>query len=168
LWLLELVLVSALSGVFYPARTRRRVFFDVLKMLALCAFLAAFLIALYLGARGKVGLEPAAVLLSVGLLVLRMAMIARDAKAEKNPALAWADAALMRAAALLIGLFLGVFACLLPGLYVVGALHYVLPTVAADLGLGMVLLAIQVGLVAVLSTMSEAELRQIAGNPYLS
>jgi len=33
--------------------------------------------------------------------------------------------------------------------------------------MGLVLLVIQIGLVAVLSTMTEAELREIAGNPYI-
>ena len=168
LWMLELVIVVALSSSFYPERGRRRAIMDVLKMTALCAFLSIFLLVIYFGAaKASMKFEPSSIVSAVAMLVLRIAMIARNAKAATDPALAWSNAALTRGAVVVIGLFLGVFACVLPGMIIVGLLTYVVPDVAADIGLGLVMLLIQVGLVAVLSTMTDAELREIAGNPYI-
>jgi len=168
LWMLELVIMTALSASFYPQRGRRRAIMDVLKMIALCAFLGIFPLVMYFGAaKASMKFEPSSIVSAVAMLVLRIAMIARTARAATDPALAWANAALTRGAVVVIGLFLGVFACFLPGMLIVGALRYVAPNVAPDVGMGLVLLVIQIGLVAVLSTMTEAELREIAGNPYI-
>ncbi len=128
----------------------------VLKITALCTFLSVFLAAAYFGSKGTMKIEPSSIVSAIAFLMLRMAMIARSAKAAADPKLASTNAALQRSAVVVIGLFLGVFACFIPGLFIVGALKYVAPDVAPD-----------DGLVAVLSTMPEAELHEIAGNPYV-
>ena len=89
-WMLELVIVTALSASFYPQRGRRRAFVDVLKMIALCGFLSVFLLAVYFGiAKGSRVFEPSSIISAVAMLVLRTAMIARSAKSATDPALAW-------------------------------------------------------------------------------
>ena len=80
LWMLELVIVVALSSSFYPERGRRRAIMDVLKMIALCAFLSIFLLVMYFGAaKASMKFEPSSIVSAVAMLVLRMAMIARTA-----------------------------------------------------------------------------------------
>ncbi len=105
--MLELVIVTALSASFYPQRGRRRAIMDVLKMIALCAFLGIFLLAMYFGAaKASMKFEPSSIVSAVAMLVLRIAMMARTARAATDPALAWANAALTRGAVVVIGLFL--------------------------------------------------------------
>ena len=167
LWMLELVIVAALSASFYPQRGRRRSLMEIVKIALLCAILGIFLLGAYVAAGGKFRLESWSVLTAGALLALRLASNARSAKQSPHPKLAWATTALQRNAVVLIGLFIGAFACIFPGIHIALALRYVVPDVAADLALGLVLLTIQLVLVAVMSTMTEAELRSIAGNPYL-
>jgi hypothetical protein len=167
LWMLELVILTALSSSFYPERGRARALMDVVKIIFLCAFVSIFLILIYSASGGRVRLESWSVLSAAALLALRLAIAARSAKQSVDPKLAWTKAALVRGAVVVIGMFLGVFACFLVGLPLAGALQLLAPDVAPDVGLGVVLLATQIVLVAVLSTMSDAELREIAGNPYI-
>jgi hypothetical protein len=167
LWMLELVILTALSSSFYPERGRARALMDIGKMVFLCAFVSVFLILIYFASKGRLQLEGWSVLSAAALLALRLAIAARNAKQSLDPKLAWTKAALFRGAVVVIGMFLGVFACFLIGLPLAGALRLVVPDVAADVGLGVVLLTIQILLVAVLSTMSDAELKEIAGNPYI-
>jgi hypothetical protein len=167
LWMLELVIVTALSASFYPQRGHVRALMDVIKIVLLCAALSVPLISFYLGSGGQLRLDALAVLSAMALLALRLASAARDAKKQPDPKRAWAKAALARGAVVMIGLFLGIFACLFAGLFISRALTHIVPNVAVDVGLGIVLLAVQVFLGAVMSTMTDAEFNAIAANPYI-
>jgi hypothetical protein len=167
LWMLELVIVTALTASFYPQRGRRRALTDVVKVILACAFLSGFLIAAYFVGGGKLQLEWLAVLSAAALLALRLASTARNAKKKPDPKLAWAREALARGSVVLIGMTLGIFAAFFIGVPLAGALHHVVPNVAADLAIGLVLLSVQVFFAALLSTMSEAEFKSVVGNPYV-
>jgi hypothetical protein len=167
LWMLELIILVALSSRFYPERGRGRALMDIGKMIFICAFLSIFLIAAYVAAGGKVQLESWSILSAAALLALRLAIAARNAKQSADPRLAWTKGVTLRGSVVVASMFVGVFAGFLLGLPIASLLRLMAPDVAPDVGLGIVLLALQVGLVAVMSTMSEAELQKIAGNPYI-
>ena len=167
LWMLELVIVSALSASFYPERGRRRALMDIVKIALSCVFLGIVLLIAFDAAGGKFGLESWTLLTAAALLALRLALNARSAKRAPDPKLAWATTALQRNGVVVLGLAFGMIACFMPGMYIAIALSSVVPDVAADLALGLVLLTIQLMLVAVMSTMTDAELRRMAGNPYI-
>jgi hypothetical protein len=167
LWMLELVILTALSSSFYPERGRRRALMDIVKMAFLCALFSVFLTFVYFAGKGRMGLEWWSILSAAALLALRLAVTARTAKQSPDPKLAWAKAALARGGVVWVSMFLGVFAGLLLGLPLVSALRLIAPDVAPDVGLGVVLLTLQVVLAAVMSTMSEAEVQEIAHDPYV-
>jgi hypothetical protein len=150
LWVLELVIVTALTASFYPQRGRRRALTDVVKVILACAFLSVFLIAAYFAGGGKLRLEWSAALSAAALLALRRAR-----------------AALARGAVVLTGMALGIFAGFFIGVPLAGALRHIAPDVAADLAIGLVLLSVQVFFAALLSTMSESEFKSVVANPYV-
>ena len=47
LWMLELVIVSALSASFYPERGRRRALMDIVKIALSCVFLGIVLLLIF-------------------------------------------------------------------------------------------------------------------------
>jgi hypothetical protein len=168
--LAELLMTVALSWYFYPQRGLRRHLADVVKMFGLLCFLAIFILASYAGAGGFAnGLWPDTMsLLGVVVLVgVRGGLILLEARASPDPRLHWARSALMRGGALIVGSFLAVFTCLLPGVFLAHALASVWPSRAADLAIASVYL-ITLGVFAcIISTMSEQEIADISGNPYI-
>ena len=168
--LAELLVTVALSWYFYPQRGLRRHLTDVAKMFGLLCFLAIFILAAYAGAGGFAnGPWPdAQSLLGVVLLVaVRGGLVLLEARASSDPRLYWARSALMRGGALIVGSFLAAFTCFLPGVLLAHALAFVWPSRAADLAIASVYL-ITIGVLAcILSTMSEKEIAEISGNPYI-
>ena len=73
----------------------------------------------------------------------------------------------MRGGALMVGSVFAAFTCFLPGVLLAGLLTAVWPAHAADLVIAAIYL-INIGVMAcIISTMSEHELAEIAGQPYL-
>ena len=166
----ELVVTVALTHRFHPQRGMRRHLGDVAKMLALTVFLSVFILAAYAAAGGFArGVFPdAREWIGVPLLVLvRGLMLAHAARTAPDPRLHWAGAALMRGGALVVGSLLAAFTCFLGGIPLAGLLALVVPERAPDLGIGFVFLATTGIMAIILSTMSERELADIAGQPYL-
>jgi hypothetical protein len=166
----ELVATVALSRHFYPQRGLRRHLQDVAKMFGLVIFLGIFIIAAYAGAGGFArGVVPAPQQL-LGVLVLvaiRSVLLLLAARAAPDPRRYWAASALMRGGALMVGSLFAAFTCFLPGVLLAGWLAAVWPEHAADLVIAAIYL-INIGVMAcILSTMSEQEFAEIAGNPYL-
>ncbi len=166
----EIVSTVALSALLYRERSASRHLVDVLKILALCAFCAIFLIAAYLGAGGfrngsAFDLQDLAGLFA--LLGARIGVIAFFARRSGDPRLHWAREALRRGGVLVIAMFLSIFACFIPGIPLAALLKLVWPEVAADVAIGGVLLSLQAVLAIVMSTMTEKELADIAQQPYL-
>ncbi len=168
--LAELLVTVALSWYFYPQRGLRRHLADIAKMFGLLCFLAIFILASYAGAGGFVnGPWPDAqsLLGVIVLVVVRGGLLLLEARASSDPRLHWARSALMRGGALIVGSFLAVFTCFLPGVLLAHALAAVWPSRAADLAIASVYL-ITIGVLAcILSTMSEQEIAEISGNPYI-
>lgn len=166
----ELLATAVLSWHFYPQRGLRRHVLDVAKMLVLLCFLGAFILVMYGGAGGFAdGALPAPrEMFGVLLLVaVRGGLLLWEARVAPNPRLHWARCALMRGGALLVGTFVAIFTCFLPGMPLVTLLSAMWPERGADLALGATYL-ITVGVFAcIMSTMSEAELADIAGQPYI-
>jgi putative Ca2+/H+ antiporter (TMEM165/GDT1 family) len=73
----------------------------------------------------------------------------------------------MRGGALLVGSFLAAFTCFLPGVLLAHALARVWPSHAADLAIASVYLITTGAMACILSTMSEREIVEISGNPYI-
>jgi hypothetical protein len=167
LWMLELIIVTALTASFYPQRGRWRAVGDVAKIVLFCAILSIFFVAIYLAAGGDLELSLLSVLSAAALLVLRLATSARDAKKQADPKLAWSGAALARGAVVVIGMFIGIFTAFLIGFPLASVLRDIVPNAAIDLGLGIALLPVQVILAIVLSTMSDEERNAIARDPYV-
>jgi hypothetical protein len=167
LWMLEIVIVTALSASFYPERGRWRAAGDVAKIVLICAILSVFFLAIYLASGGDLELNSLSALSAAALLVLRLAISARDAKKHADPKLAWSGAALARGAVVVVGLFIGIFTAFLIGFPLASALRAIVPNSAIDLGLGIALLPVQVILAIVLSTMSDEERNAIARDPYV-
>ncbi len=167
LWMLELVIVTALTASFYPERGRWRAVGDVAKIILFCAILSVFFLAIYLASGGDLGFDSLSVLAAAALLVLRLASSARDARKQADPKLAWSAAALARGAVVVIGMFIGIFTAFLIGFPLATVLRPVMPSAAIDLGLGVAILPVQVMLAIVLSTMTEEERNSIARNPYI-
>jgi len=172
----EMQVVAALTGLLYPARGWRRVS-DALKMFAGCVFLLLFLIPIYLSALPKdvafterfwlgLGLEPRTVAVAFGLLALRVGMLWVRAKRSAEPKFAWGGGALRDAAVTFISLFLGVFGSL-AALFVTAPLALLIGAHAPDVAFGTVFVLIQTGLALVVATMTETELRNIVGDPYV-
>lgn len=166
----ELLTTVALAWHFYPQRGLRRHLLDVTKMLALVMFLSIFILGAYAGAGGFVhSIAPAPQeLFGVAVLVvIRGGLLLLQARAAPDPRLYWAGSALMRGGALVVGSALAAFTCFLPGVLLAGLLAQVWPTQAADLVIAAIYL-ITLGVMAcIVSTMSERELAEIAGQPYL-
>jgi len=166
----EIVATVALSALFFREHRGSKHLVDVLKILALCAFCAIFLLAAYLGAGGfRSGstFDPTGLALLAALLGARMGSIAFFARRSGNPRLHWTREALKRSGVLMITMFLSIFACFIPGVPLAALLTLALPAVATDVALGGVLLLIQGVLACVVSTMTEKELADIAQRPYL-
>jgi hypothetical protein len=101
------------------------------------------------------------------LVSLRGVLLLLDARAARDPRLHWGRTALMRGGALVVGSMFAAFTCFLPGVLLAGLAAPLWPEHAADLVLCAIYL-INIGVMAcILSTMSEHELAQIAGQPYL-
>ncbi len=168
--LAELLATVALSWYFYPQRGLRRHLADIAKMFGLLCFLAIFILASYAGAGGFAnGPWPdAQSLLGVVLLVaVRGVLLLREARASSDPRMYWARSALMRGGALIVGSFLAVFTCFLPGVLLAQALAPIWPSRAADLAIASVYLITLGVLACIISTMSEQEIAEISGNPYI-
>ncbi len=168
--LAELLVTVALSWYVYPQRGARRHLADVAKMFGLLCFLAIFILAAYAGAGGFAnGLWPdAQSLLGVVLLVaVRGGLLLLEARAASDPRLHWARSALMRGGALIVGSFLAAFTCFLPGVLLAHALALIWPSRAADLAIASVYLITTGVLACIISTMSEQDIAEISGNPYI-
>jgi hypothetical protein len=170
--LAELLVTVALSWYFYPQRGLRRHLADVAKMFGLLCFLAIFILAAYAyaGAGGFANgpwPDPQSLLGVVLLVTVRGGLLVLEAGASSDPRLHWARSALMRGGALIVGSFLAVFTCFLPGVLLAHALALVWPSRAADLAIASVYLITTGVLACILSTMSEHEIAQISGNPYI-
>ena len=169
LLMVELLLTSVLTSQIYRERGAKRHFLDTLKMLFLCCFCGVFLFASYAagGFRNGLKIEPIGFAVLAVLVAVRLSILAWQASRSAEPRLVWAREALRRGAVICISFFLACFACFIPGLLVVLLLSPLMPDVAADLGLGAVLLLVHGGLALVMSTMSDKELAEIADQPYL-
>ena len=168
--LAELLVTVALSWYFYPQRGLRRHLADIAKMFGLLCFLAIFILAAYAGAGGFAnGPWPGAQsLLGVVLLVVvRGGLLLLEARASSDPRLHWARSALMRGGALIVGSFIAVFTCFLLGVPLAHALALAWSSHAADLAIASVYLITLGVLACILSTMSEQEIAEISGNPYI-
>ncbi len=168
--LAELLVTVVLSWHFYPQRGLRRHLADVAKMFSLLCFLAIFILACYAGAGGFANgpMPDAQSLLGVILLVaVRGGLLLLEARASPDPRLHWARSALMRGGALIVGSFLAAFTCFLLGVPLAQAMALVWPSHAADLAIASVYLITTGVLTCILSTMSEREIAEIAGNPYI-
>jgi hypothetical protein len=168
--LAELLLTVVLSWHFYPQRGLRRHLADVAKMAGLLCFLAIFILASYAGAGGFASgawLEWRSLLGVIVLAVVRGGLLLLEARAAPDPRLHWARVALMRGGALLVGSFLAALTCFLPGVLLAHALARVWPSHAADLAIASVYLITTGAMACILSTMSEREIVEISGNPYI-
>lgn len=168
--LLEPLAIVALSWRIHPQRSRTRHLRDVAKVTTLLVVLGAFILLIH-GAAGGVSAGAAFApreLLGTALLVaLRSVQLQRQARAAPDPRQYWARNALMRGAALVIGSFLAIFTCLLPGVLLAALLAGFWPAHAADLAIAAVYL-LTVGVCAcILSTMPERDIARIAKRPYL-
>lgn len=166
----ELLATVALSASLHPQRRHRQLVLDVLKMAALLAVFAAGILLAYGAAGGFVrGLWPAPreAVGVVALVALRSGLLLRDARSAPAPRLHWARTALLRGAALAVGSFITVFACILVGVLLAALLAPFWPERAADLAVGGVYLAIVGVLACILSTMRDDELAKIARRPYI-
>jgi|GEM_PF-2792420 len=170
LLIIELLAITVLSSQFYPDRRVKKQLIDALKILFACAFCSAFLLAAYTGAGGfveGVRIAPYEFAVLALLIAARVAMIAFVAWRSSNRRLTWTRESLQRGGVVVIGMFIGAFACLLPGIPLAAALMPFWPDVAADFAVGGMLLLVQAGLACVVSTMSDRELAEISENPYL-
>lgn len=168
--LTELLVTVALNWHFHPQRGLRRHLADVAKMFGLVCFLAIFILAVYAGAGGFANdsWPHAQELLGVILMVtVRGGLLLLEARASSDPKLYWARSALMRGGALIVGNFLAVFTCFLPGILLAQALTAVWPLRGPDLAIASIYLITNGVLACILSTMSEQEIADISGNPYI-
>lgn len=170
LLIVELLLITVLIATFHRDRGVGKHLIDALKMLAAWAFCCVFLFASYAGAGGfsqGLVIAPYEFAVIAALVAVRLAMIAIVAYRSSNRRLTWTRESLQRGGAIFIAMFFAVFACALPGIPLAAALTRFWPDVAADLAVGGVLLLVLAGLACVMSTMTDQELAEISGNPYL-
>jgi hypothetical protein len=168
--LVEVLLTVALSWYFYPQRGLRRHLADVAKMLFLLCCLAIFILASYAGAGGFADgrwLDAQSLLGVILLVALRGGLLLLQARAAPDPRLHWTRSALMRGSTLVVGSFLAAFTCFLPGVLLAHALSPVWPSRAPDLAIASVYLITNGVIACILSTMSEREITEISGNPYI-
>jgi hypothetical protein len=166
----ELVVTVALTAVFYPQRSLSRRVMDVVKMIALCLFCSVFLLASYAAAQGfaQPGLFDLRGLgILAALVLLRLAFTAVRARTSEDPRMLWTRESLLRGGVLMISMLLASFACFIPGIPLAGLIAMRWPEVAADVGIGGVLLLVQAGIACVMSTMRDDEMASIAQQPYL-
>ena len=174
----EAVLVSVLTGLLYPARGWRRVT-DALKAVLACGFTGALIAPLYVAAAVParelawadrllqgLGFTPGSFMVALVLLMLRLGALWLRARSTPDPRYTWGRDAMRDGAVLTVSLFLACFASFVallasPPLAIVFGAH------AADVAFGLMLVSITTGLSCVAGTMTEEELREIVGNPYV-
>ena len=171
----ELLTVSVLTGLRYPARGWKR-WTDALKILALCLFLMVFIVLIYASARfqgvgiadefwNALGLEPRAITIAFGLLAFHVGALWMRAQRSADPRLTWTGEATRDAAVSLIALFFGIFASI-GALFLAAGAKRLLGPHGVDFAFGAVFVLVRFGMACVAATMTERELRSIAGNPY--
>jgi hypothetical protein len=168
--MVELVLLAALSSLFFRERSALGHLADVIKMLALCGFCAVFLLAVYAGAGGfERGLiiDPRGVAVVVVLVIGRLLVIAMMAWRSTDRRLYWTRGALLRGGTVLVAMLLSVFVCFIPGVPLAGLLRMAWPMVAADVAVGGCFLLVQVVIACIMSTMSDREVAEISQQPYV-
>jgi len=176
--MVEVLLISVLTSLLYPSRGRRRVG-DAIKSILACAFTGVFIVPMYLGAAGSggdgtwserlvgaLGLAPGPVAVALLLLVLRLGTLWFHARDTADPRYTWGRDAMRDGAVLMVSLFLACFGAFL-ALMATMPLHFVFGARAVDVSFGLMLVSIITGLSCVAGTMTETELREIVGNPYL-
>lgn len=165
----ELALVVALTAIFHPARRQGgRALRDTLKMIGISAFLSIFMLAVYVGAGGKLlDVKASDFLVLAALAALQIGWLAVLAWRSPEPRQTWGRAALVQGAGTVMAMFLGAFTGFVVGLPLAMLLALAWPAQAADLGLAIAMLGGQLVIACIFSTMSEDELREIADQPYL-
>lgn len=174
-FMLEILVVSALTGLLYPGRGMRRVS-DAFKSIFIMLFLCIFLVPMYLATQESESplLDPAAVLgigtvpvaVAVSVMGVRLAVLWQRAKRMPDQRVAWARYAVQSASVNVITMFLGVFTAMIalvlaPLLTTLG-----LPN-AGDIAFGLVFVVTNSILAAIMGTMTEEELKEIVANPYI-
>lgn len=174
-FILEILVVSALTSALYPSRGRRRLA-DAAKMLFLMLFLCVFLVPMYMATQESrsllhdpveaLGIGPVPVLVALLLMGLRVAWLWLQASRAPDRRLAWARHAAQGAAVNVITMFLAVFTCMVAIVLAV-LLDALGAGNAGDIAFGLVFVLTNAALAAVMGTMSEEELKGIVANPYI-
>lgn len=166
---IEVLLVTAISGVIYQQRRWLTMVWDAVKILVLWLFCAAFVVGSYVAAGGFAEgprVEPRELGVIALLAGLRYGLVALAARASDDPRLAWTREAAMRGAVVALSMLCGAFVAILPGFFIARWLQPIAPEVAADIGIGACLLAAQAFLACVVATMTPQELAAISRQPY--
>lgn len=174
----EAVLVSVLTGLLYPERGRRRVT-DAVKAVLACGFTGALIVPLYLAGAGAarqlawsdrlvqgLDLTPGSLMVALALLMIRLGALWFHARSAPDPHYVWGRDALREGAVLMVSLVLACFASFV-ALLASPLLAFAFGARAADVAFGLMLVSITTGLSCLAGTMSEKELREMVGNPYV-
>jgi hypothetical protein len=173
----EIVIGNLITAALYPERGVGRHVLDLVKFLALMAFLLVFVVATYLAAKGggssgvemwaQLRVDGEAALAAVGLAAVHLSVLFFVARRTTDPKLAWARMVLMQNAATLIGLFIMIFVAVFAG-PVLGVVAKMMGlTRPVDAALIVCMAGIRLALALLLTRMPEREARDIAGQPYL-
>jgi hypothetical protein len=167
----EIVLVSSVSGVIYRRQRGTTAVWeavgesipDTAKIFGLWLFCAFFIVGSYAAVGGfgdGLQIAPREFAVLVLLATLRYGWVALSALASTDPRLVWTREATLRGAALAVSALFGAFAAV-PGLMIANELQRDVPEVAADVGIGSCLLAMQAFLGCVVASMPPQKLVEI-------
>lgn len=177
---IEVPLITMLTMGLYPQRGLRRQFWDLVKVSLLMGFLMIFVLATSgvaavpelrqdqnLGLLASIGLDPIALLSALAIAVLHLGALRWQARAHRDPGRQWARLALLQGAINLFTVFGLIFAGMLVAFVVVPLLMLLDPPWRQDAPLVLVAVAVRYAIALVFSRMTEAELDEIARNPYV-
>jgi hypothetical protein len=178
IFMAEIVLGNLVSTGMYPERGLRKHLWDLVKILALMAFLLVFVVATYFVATGhgsgtwgnpfaSLRFDVDAVKVAVAFAALHLSVLYVVARRQPHPRLAWTKSVSMQNAATLLGLFFMIFVAAFAGPVVAGVAETMGWPNPTDAALIVCVAALRLSLALLLTRMPEREVREIASTPYV-
>jgi hypothetical protein len=176
----EVPMITLLTMGLYPGRGLRRQLWDLVKVGFLMCFLLVFVL---VGSGGVAGIEsavqgaggtrsplelhPGLLIWALALASLHLGALRLQAQRHRDPRLQWARLALVQGAINLFTVFALIFVGVLAMFAVVPLHAWLDPPWRPDAPMVLVAVALRYALALVFSRMTEAELDEIARNPYV-
>jgi hypothetical protein len=176
---IEIPLITLLTMGLYPQRGLRRQLWDLVKVCFLLGFLMIFVVITSGLAAipeirqdqavglATIGLDGTAALWAMGIATLHLGSLRWQSQQHPDPRRQWARLALVQGAINLFTIFALIFVGMLAAFVIVPLLILLDPPWRQDAPLVLVAVGLRYAIALLFSRMTEAELDEIARNPYV-